>query len=219
MNPKPRDESANPASHPRDSQAHPAAWAFNEKDGYANKAIIPCQYDRADGPAVGRAARAQVHHDGTRGVAIMSPLDSPDTDQMRGFFHHPYGLFVPYYGSPLTPISTRWAPVVYVPYYCGYHRPHVRFAHVPYGWDGDGLPAPGAVPPAELTPSNYGPYSGAPHDQARLLRLSGNAPYQPSAPGAIDFIDLMQGPPPGPGGPVQPEAVSPSCPPGAVPPP
>lgn len=137
------------------------------------------------------SAAAAGEHD-VRGCAIMSPLDSPDVDSNR-FLCHRYGYFVPYYGSPLTPISTRWRPIVYVPYYCGYCRPHVRYAYPPYGDGGAGLPAPGCNIGSLPGVGTYGPYTRAPRDEATLLHLGGNAPYPPPVPGGNDILDGMRG--------------------------
>jgi hypothetical protein len=121
----------------------------------------------------------------TRGVAILPPLESPD-----GPGHHgSLPCFTPYY-APINPISVRWRPVVYVPYYRGYCAKHKVSPcdGVPYG-DG-GLFAAGELNPAM---AGYGGYSGAPRDEARLLHLGGNGPYFPSVPGAVDLIDVLQG--------------------------
>jgi hypothetical protein len=136
------------------------------------------------------AATAQANK---RGVAIQSPVDCPDAPP-----HNP-NTFIPYYGSPLTPISTRWRTIVCVPYYRGYCRPHNGRGECRYGCNGDGLPGPGCAADGLLGAGNYGPYTGAPRDEARLLHLGGNAPYLPSQPGAMDIIDAIQGSH-GPGG-------------------
>jgi hypothetical protein len=138
-----------------------------------------------------------------RGIAILPPIESPDMDRdgLHPWWPHHYGLFVPYYGSPLTPICTRWRPIAYVPYYCGYCRPHVRYATAPYG-DAGMLPPPGIVPEGDPALTSYGPYTGAPRDEKVLLHLGGNGPYTPSHPGAIDIIDAM-------GGAHPPEAITP----------
>ncbi len=109
-----------------------------------------------------------------RGVAILPPLESPD-----GPPHHK-GTFVPYYGSPLTPISTRWRPVAYVPYYRGYCRPFVHYAHAPYGWDGGGLPPFGA----ELSPGihTFGPFTGARATRPNSCTWAATAPISPPCP-------------------------------------
>jgi len=117
-----------------------------------------------------------------RGVAILPPAESPDAPPS-----HPQPPFTPYY-SPLTPISSRWRPVVYVPYYPGYCAHHYQVKPcqgVPYG-DGGGL---GPVAPGcELGLTGYGGYTGAPRDEARLLHLGGNGPYQPVPPDLLDAI-------------------------------
>ena len=146
------------------------------------------------------AASAGDHH-GQRGLAILPPLESPDTDNDGLCFNRHFGLFVPYYGSCLTPISTRWRVIAYVPYYTGYCRRHASYTAPPYGAVDSLLPAPGEYPEGLLAAPGYGPYTGAPRDEAALLHLGGNGPYQPSVPGAIDFIDLMRGGPGAPGAP------------------
>lgn len=131
-----------------------------------------------------------------RGLAIASPLDAPDG--YCCWFYHPKSLFVPYYDSPLTPVSVRWRstdchgnPLV-VPYYRGYcswfHR------HGPYAIESAALPACGPIGPEA---GGFGPYTGAPRDEAILLRLGGNGllPYGACAPAQpADQVITEKGP-------------------------
>jgi hypothetical protein len=131
------------------------------------------------------AAQAQSHG---RGVAILPPAESPDAPP------HNQSVFIPYY-SPLTPISTRWRPVYYVPYYPGYCSWHVRVkptCGVPYG-DPDPLHLMGN--PVSPPDGTFGPYTGARTDEANLVHLGGNGPFTPSPAGPTDIIDLIRGGP------------------------
>jgi hypothetical protein len=128
-----------------------------------------------------------------RGLAIASPLECPDVKRHHG--PHANCTIIPYY-SPLTPIPCRWRTVVLVPYYCGYCRPHHLRRQPGYG-GGDGLPGPGCgIDGPGLPPSDFGPFTGAPHDEQRLLHLGGNEPYVPAPTGAPDIIDMIRGPGP-----------------------
>jgi hypothetical protein len=123
-----------------------------------------------------------------RGCAILPPVESPDKPPS-----HPPKLFIPYY-SPLTPISVRWRPVVYIPYYCGYcpnHRVHPRRG-VPYGDYGIFGPTECGYGPGV---AGFGPFTGARRDEENLLHLGGNGPFYPSLTGPTDLIDVLHGGP------------------------
>jgi hypothetical protein len=121
-----------------------------------------------------------------RGVAIMSPVESPDHDcSVVG-------------GKPQC-----------VPYYPDYARPGKHGPRLGVPDNGEGYGCPGAVPglgagiPATELPagidnaSAYGGYSGASQNEAALLHLGGNAaPGAETRPaGTADLIDLLQGRP------------------------
>jgi hypothetical protein len=132
-------------------------------------------------PAATAGARAGDHG---RGCAILSPLESLDAPGHSAANPDAAGCkctFYPYY-SPIIPISCRWRYHPLVPYYCGYCKraPGCGGAALVFG---TGCPDVGL--------GTYGVYSGAPHDEATLLRLGGGGPLPPHA--TPDIIDLIQG--------------------------
>ena len=104
-----------------------------------------------------------------RGVAIMSPIDSPDP------------CSPPVGGRP------QW-----VPYYTGYWRDCPPMNYLPPSAYWTGL----SQGQGYYSPGSYGPYTGARRDEANLLRLgatgAGNGYYPKSRP--ADFIDMRQFP-------------------------
>lgn len=107
-----------------------------------------------------------------RGIAILSPLESPDPCD--------------------SPVGGRYR---YTPYYRGYAPD--RRCMILYGqssiYRGAGHPGP-----LGSFPANYGAFSGASRDEAGLLRLGGNGAgaygtYRPYPRGAGDVIDRIQG--------------------------
>ena len=115
-----------------------------------------------------------------RGVAILSPLESPDPcDSPVGGTYK----IVPYYGGYL------WDPCCFPPMY----GPVTSYA--PTG-PGLGKGALGARP-APYREAGYGGFSGASRDEANLLHLGGFGPsangyYRPH-PGNGDIIDRIEG--------------------------
>jgi hypothetical protein len=116
-----------------------------------------------------------------RGVAIMSPIESPDND------------------CPMVGGKPQCVP--YYPDYCT-HPHHGRRIAIPD--DGSGYCCPGsspsgAIPAAALPPgvdnsSTYGCYSGGNQNEAMLLHLGGNSSVDPAtrpADAPADLIDLI----------------------------
>src|SRR5579884_2298875 len=116
---------------------------------------------RLAAPAAATAQTSDALASHGRGIAILPPVESPDAP---GRCYQ--GRFLPWY-SPVTPISVRWCPVVYIPYYRGFcpdRRINPRCG-VPYG----DAPTPGLTGPVDPAAAAYGGYTGAPRDEARLL--------------------------------------------------
>lgn len=119
-----------------------------------------------------------------RGLAITSPIDCPDVPgclDRKGSFH-------PYY-SPVIPVSCRWRIVRLVPYYPGYCVKSRSGA----SWGCGGCSFDGTVA-AGVGSGDYGPYSGAPTDEAYLLHLGGGGPGEgpPRTTGPADILDLKK---------------------------
>lgn len=108
--------------------------------------------------------------DPERGVAIMSPIDSPDP--------------CPAY------VGGRVQSVPYYPGYCpGYNCPPYAPSYVYRASRPD--PALSGRDFARLPRSDYGPFTGARKDEANLLRLGGmNLPHQRS--NAPDLVDALE---------------------------
>lgn len=114
----------------------------------------------------------------TRGVAVLSPVDSPDG-------------YAPGVGGR----------VKSVPYYRGYlwsgSQPSRGASPGGYGFRVPGH-GRGAAQAARGARANYGSYSGASQDEAYLLRLGGlgsgaNRPRGPGHGPATDLVDAIQG--------------------------
>ncbi len=131
-----------------------------------------------------------------RGLAICSPLDSPDgPGWMPKCWKVP---FTPYY-SPLVPISSRWKTTRLTPYYPGYW-PDKHGAN-PYAAGGcggtGGGPGHGAIQPGDPRFSTYGVFTGAVKDDTLLGKLGGNGlvPYGAPRPPRLnspDIIDMIE---------------------------
>ena len=127
-----------------------SAIALAEADG-ANAAVAESV---AEGPELS-APPALLHEwwteaiaPSTRGVAIMSPVDSPD--------------------GPEPPVGGDAASI---PYYCGYWQDCDPELGVPE-YQSTGLPNAPRRRSAQA-PGDYGSYTGASRDEAALLRLGG----------------------------------------------
>lgn len=113
-----------------------------------------------------------------RGVAIYSPVDSPD----RPPFNYPSSwnrYFTPYY-SRMIPSSARWYSKSSIPYYRGFCKSG------PANGEPNclNIPAP-EISPAEQPSGVYGWRTGAPQDESKLLHLGGEGPYQGTFPDII----------------------------------
>jgi hypothetical protein len=110
--------------------------------------------------------------DPCRGIAILSPLESPDCCD--------------------SPVGGCYR---YTPYYPGYspdRRCLVLYGQTNWAYSGPSSPASGN------RPADYGALTGASRDEATLLRLGGNgsAPrgtYNPSSRTSGDLIDRIHG--------------------------
>ncbi len=143
------------------------------------------------------------------GVAILSPVDTglPQDRPLWGRRRHDC-VYVPYY-SPLTPLSVRWRTCnhrsdIYTHYYpgywaCGYRGPNLFVS------GGDPIAGPAwacptggagcaATSACGFASGDYGTYTGAPRDEASLLRLGGSGSGTPGVHhGTPDIIDMIQG--------------------------
>lgn len=115
--------------------------------------------------------------DPNRGVAIMSPLESPDP-------------------CPAPPVGGTYCPTPYYPGYCPDRRCPTIYG-VPYtnGHDGPGY---FGNAPAPYGRSDYGAFTGASRDEANLLKLGGMGPSsrvngRPYQRESVDMIDRLQG--------------------------
>ncbi len=116
--------------------------------------------------------------DPCRGCAIMSPIESPDPcDPPVGGAYK----YRPYYRG-------------YAPDFCCFPPMYGTVSSYPYSGPGFG-PGGLGTRPAPYGGANYGAFSGASRDEARLLRLggfgaAGNGSYRPSQ--NVDVIDRIQ---------------------------
>ncbi len=135
-----------------------------------------------------------------RGVAIYSPIDSPDIPPKHlppSWYHN----FLPYY-SRMIPSSTRWTPDAIVPYYRGYCKSG-KVSRQPCL-----VPEPPLVPDTSGAPSdNYGSFAGTTENESQILRLGGEGPYQRMIPDIIggDAVTPPRAPPVMP--PIAPEVI------------
>jgi hypothetical protein len=130
-----------------------------------------------------------------RGMAICSPLESPDAP---GHGKKSWDVpFYPYY-SPLVPISSRWKTTRLTPYYRGYCPGNGPDPHAACGLNGAGCGS-GFGPDGPKDPrfSTYGVFTGAAQDDTRFWRMGGNGlvPYgapQPPRDRPPDIIDMIE---------------------------
>lgn len=113
-----------------------------------------------------------------RGIAILSPIESPD-----------------HYDPP---VGGKTIYTQYYPDYCPHrrHGPRVLVPGNGIGYLGPrgGLGVPGAAPPSAepgAGPADYGAYAGASKDETALLHLGGESGAERPNPSA-DLIDLIQ---------------------------
>jgi hypothetical protein len=112
-----------------------------------------------------------------RGVAILSPLESPDP-------------------CPAPPVGGDYCPTPYYRGYCPDRRCFVNYGMTATnGYDGPGL---FANTPAPYARSDYGAFTGASRDESNLLRLGGAGPSsrvtgRPYQRETFDMIDRLQG--------------------------